>query len=149
MGRSTGPGFLESLVDLNSDKVEISNPPTLLASSGWWHSVRPYYLYFPPSVRPYYLYFPPPSIFLSYYRIAALPYYRKDRTTVKTVRPLTDDRMWIVFRARSGESCRVQTVGQLSSRTDMGLPMSMEPFLLFFYTPTWDSPCQWTNFRPH
>ena len=44
---------------------------------------------------PYYLYFPPPSTVLLYYRTAALPYYRKDRTTVKTVRPLTvsdDDR---------------------------------------------------------
>ena len=28
-------------------------------------------------------------------------------------------------------------------RTDMGLPMSMEPFGVFFYTLTWDSPCQW------
>ena len=56
--------------------------PTLLASCGWWHSVRPYYLYFPP-----------PSTVLLYYRTAALPYYLKDRTTVKTVRPydVSDD----------------------------------------------------------
>ena len=46
----------------------------------------------------------PPTIFLPYYRIVALPYYRKDRTTVKIVRPLTDDRMCIVFRASSGKS---------------------------------------------
>ena len=98
---------------------------------------------------PYYLYFPPPSTVLLYYRTAALPYYRKDRTTVKTVRPLTDDRMCIVFRARSGESCRVPNGCPTFLRTDMGLPMSMEPFLLFFYTLTWDSPCQWTNFRTH
>ena len=70
-------------------------PPTLLASSGWEGSEQPY------TLRPY---FPPPSTVLLYYRTAALPYYRKDRTTVKTVRPLTDDRMCIVFRASSRKS---------------------------------------------
>ena len=30
----------------------------------------------------------------------------------------------------------------------MGLPMSMEQFVLFFYTLTWDSPCQWTGVVP-
>ena len=71
-------------------------PPTLLASSGWERSEQPYYLYFPP-----------PSTVLPYYRTASLPYYRKDLTTVKTVRQfrtMTDDRLRIVFRARTGES---------------------------------------------
>ena len=70
--------------------------PTLLASSGWEQSEQPYYLYFPP-----------PSTVLPYYRTASLPYYRKDLTTVKTVRQfrtMTDDRLRIVFRARTGES---------------------------------------------
>ena len=133
----------ESLLGIPRTKhclYQQKNPPTLLASSGWEQSEQPNTL--PP-------YFPPPSTVLLYYRTAALPYYRKDRTTVKTVRSLTDDRMCIVFRARSGESCCLHSVGQLFSRTDMGLPMSVEPFLRFFFTLTWDSPCQWINFRTH
>ena len=64
-------------------------------------------------------------------------------------RMMTDDRMCIVFRARSGESCSVSNVSPTFLAFDMGLPMSMEQFVLFFYTLTWDSPCQWTDFRTH
>ena len=111
-----------------------NNPPTLLASRGG-SEVN--------NRIPYYLYFPPPSTVLLYYRTAILPYYRKDRTTVKTVRPF--DRRPNVYSI-SREVREIPRGQDGPMYIDMGLPMSMEPFLLFFYTLTWDSPCQWTNF---